>query len=246
MKIMRTSATLLAATLAVAGTAASASAATPHAAATTDLTVKITQGSASVAGGTSVSFKGSYTCNDTLGAHDVDIAVVLDQGNANGGHEATVSVPCQATNGSWNVTVPFAGVKTGTEIDAQATITDNDLQATAQARLISHTAFVSLNPTETVNPDGSVTISGTYGCSDTETGDIVAAINRIQTGGAAALGVAALTASCPATNASWSANLTLASMPTSPTGTTEQSFDVTWGDGHQRILGSGEMIAPQS
>jgi len=246
MKIMRTSATLLAATLAVAGTAASASAATSRAAGTTDLTVKITQGSASVAGGTSVSFKGTYTCNDTLGAHNVDIAVVLDQGNANGGHAATVSVPCQATNGSWSATVPFSGVKTGTEIDAQATITDNDLQATAQARLIAHTAFVSLNPTETANPDGSVTIGGTYGCSDTETGDIVASINRIQTGGAAAIGVAALTASCPAANASWSATVTLASMPTSPTGTTEQSFDVTWGDGHQRILGSGEMIAPQS
>jgi len=246
MKIMRTSATLLAASLAVAGTAASASAATAHTASTTDLIVKITQGSASVAGGDSVEFKGTYTCNDTAGAHNVAIAVVLDQGNANGGHEATVNVPCQVTNGAWSVTVPFSGVKTGTEIDAQATIDDNDLQATAQARLIEHTAFVTVNPTETVNSDGSITISGTYGCSDTETADIIASINRIQTGGAASIGVAAVTANCPATNATWTAKATLASMPTSSTGTLEQSFDATWGDGHARILSSGEMIAPQS
>ena len=248
MKITRISATFLAATFTVAATAstaATAAAATPHSAGS-DLDVRITQGSASVAGGTSVSFKGTYTCNDASGAHDVTIVAVLDQGNANGGHQATVIVPCQVTNGAWSATVPFSGVKTGTEIDAQATVTDNDLQATAQARLISHTAFVSLNPTETVNSNGTVTISGTYGCSDTETGDILATLNRIQTGGAAAVGVAALTAACPASAAPWSATVTLASMPTSPTGSIEQNFDVTWGDGHQRILGSGEMVGPQS
>ena len=249
MKITRISATFLAATFTVAGAAstAAASAATPHtASAGSDLDVRITQGSASVAGGSgSVSFKGTYTCNDASGAHDVTIVAVLDQGNANGGHEASVNVPCQVTNGAWSATVPFSGVKTGTEIDAQATVTDNDLQATAQARLINHTAFVSLNPTETVNSNGTVTISGDYGCSDTETGDILATLNRIQTGGAAAVGVAALTASCPATDAPWSATVTLASIPTSSTGAIEQSFDVTWGDGHQRILSSGEMVAPQ-
>ena len=249
MKITRISAPLLAAAFAVAAgaaTADTASAATPHTTAGSDLAVQITQGSASVSSGTSVKFKGTYTCNDTLGAHDVTIVAVLDQGNGNGGYQATVNVPCQVTNGAWSATVPFAGVKAGTEIDAQATVTDDNLQATAQARLVSHTAFVSLNPTETVNANGTVTISGSYGCSDNEYGDILATLNKIQTGGAAAVGVAALTASCPATNAHWSATVTLASMPTSPTGTIEQSFDVTWGDGHQRILSSGEMVAPQS
>lgn len=245
MKITRISASLLAATFAVAGTATSASAATPRATGT-DLTIQISQGSASVAGGTSVKFKGTYTCNDASGAHDVTIAAVVDQGNANGGYEASVNVPCQVNNGSWSVTVPFPQVKTGTEVDAQATVTDNNLQATAQARLISHTAFVSLNPTETVNSNGTVTIGGTYSCSDTETGDIIASLNSIQTGGAAAIGVAALTASCPATNAAWTGTVTMASMPTSPNGTIEQSFNVTWGDGHQRILSSGEMLNPQA
>ena len=247
MKITRISTALLAATFAVAGTAvtatSAAAAAAPHAAGT-DLTVQITQGSASVVGGTSVTFKGTYTCNDALGAHDVTIAAVLDQGNANGGHEATVNVPCQATNGSWSVTVPFPQVKAGAEVDAQATVTDNNLQATAQARLISHTAFISINPTETVNANGTVTIGGTYGCSDTETGDIIASLTKIQTGGAAAIGVAALTANCPATAAAWTATVTMASMPVSPTGTIEQSFNVTWGDGTQRVLSSGEMLNP--
>jgi Family of unknown function (DUF6299) len=249
MKITRISTTFLAATFVAATTASTAAAAAPAPAprsAGADLDVQITQGSATVAGGTSVKLKGTYTCNDILGAHDVTIVAVLDQGNANGGHEATVDVPCQVTDGSWSATVPFSGVKAGAEIDAQATVTDSDLQATAQARLVSHTAFVSLNPTEKVNADGTVTISGTYGCSDTETGDILATLNKIQTGGAAAVGVAALTASCPATAAPWSATVTLASMPASPTGSIEQNFDVTWGDGHQRILGSGEMLSPQS
>jgi hypothetical protein len=253
MKITRISTTFLAATFVAAATAsttastaaaATAPAAAPRAAGS-DLDVQITQGSASVAGGTSVKLKGTYTCNDTLGAHDVTIVAVLDQGNANGGHQATVNVPCQVTDGAWSASVLFPGVEAGTEIDAQATVTDTDLQATAQARLISHTAFVSLNPAEKVNANGTVTISGTYGCSDTETGDILATLNKIQTGGAAAVGVAALTASCPATAAPWSATVTLASMPASPTGAIEQSFDVTWGDGHQRILGSGEMLSPQ-
>ena len=251
MKITRISTTFLAATFAVAATASSAATATaaaeaPHSVTGgTALDVTITQGSASVADGTSVKFKGTYTCDDTSGAHDVTIVAVLDQGNANGGHEATMTVPCQVTNGAWSATVPFSGVKTGTEIDAQATVTDNDLQATAQARLISHTAFVTLNPTETVNANGTVTLSGTYGCSDSEYGDILATVNRIQTGGAAAVGVAALSASCPATDAPWTSTVTLASMPTSPTGSIEQNFDVTWADGHQRILSSGEMPSPQ-
>jgi hypothetical protein len=248
MKITRISTALLAATFAVAGTTvattgSAAAAAAPHAAGT-DLTVQITQGSASVAAGTSVTFKGTYTCNDALGAHSVTIAAVVDQGNANGGHEASVNVPCQVTNGSWSVTVPFPQVKAGAEIDAQATETDNNLQATAQARLISHTAFISMNPTETVNANGTVTITGTYGCSDTETGDIIASLNKIQTGGAAAIGVAALTANCPATAAAWTATVTMASMPVSPTGSIEQSFNVTWGDGTQRVLSSGEMLNP--
>ena len=252
MKITRISTTFLAATFVAAATASTAAAAAGKAPAPapqtagTDLAVQITQGSASVTGGTSVKLKGTYTCNDALGAHDVTVVLVLDQGNANGGHQATMNVPCQVTDGAWSATVPFTGVKTGTEIDAQATVTDSDLQATAQARLVSHTAFVSLDPTEKVNANGTVTISGTYGCSDTETGDILATLNKIQTGGAAAVGVAALTASCPATAAPWSATVTLASMPTSPTGAIEQSFNVTWGDGHQRILGSGEMLSPQS
>lgn len=248
MKITRISAPVLAASFVIAGTAstaATASAATPHTAGS-DLGIQITQGSASVSSGTSVKFKGTYTCNDALGAHDVTIVAVLDQGNADGGYQATANVPCQTTNGAWSVTVPFSGVKAGAEIDAQATVTDNNLQATAQARLIDHTAFVSLNPTETVNANGTVKISGTYGCSDTETGDILATLNKIQTGGAAAVGVAALTASCPATDAPWSATVSMASMPASPTGSIEQSFNVTWGDGTQRILSSGEILTPQS
>jgi hypothetical protein len=246
MKITRISASLLAATFTVAAAATSASAATTPHSAGSDLTVQITQGSASVAAGSSVSFKGTYTCNDASGAHNVAIAAVVDQGNGNGGHEATVNVPCQVTNGSWSVTVPFPQVKSGAEIDAQATLTNNNLQATSQARLVSHTAFISLNPTETVNSNGTVTIGGTYGCSDTETGDIIASLNKIQTGGAAAIGVAAMTANCPADDAAWTATVTMASMPVSPTGSIEQSFNVTWGDGTQRILGSGEMLNPQS
>jgi hypothetical protein len=254
MKIIRISAPVLAATFVIAGTATSAATASgataataPAAIAGSDLAVQINQGSASVSGGSSVQFAGTYTCNDALGAHDVTIAAVLDQGNTDGGYEATAIVPCQTTNGAWSVTVPFPGVKAGTEIDAQATVTDNSLQATAQARLVEHTAYVSLDPTVTVNADGTVKISGTYGCSDTRTGDILAMLDRIQAGGVAAVGVTALTASCPATDAPWSATVSMAGLPpASPTAAIEQSFNVSWGDGTQRVLSSGELLTPQS
>jgi len=243
MKIIRTSATLLAATLAVAAGTANASAATPRAAAT-DLTVQITQGSASVVSGTSVKLKGTYTCNDSSGAHDVAIAVVLGQGNGNGGHVSTLNVPCQVTNGSWSAVVPFPQVTAGTEIDAEATVVDDNLRATADARLVAHTAFVSALPTETVNADGTVTISGTYGCSDTETADVVAQLTQLQTGGAAAVGVAAFTVNCPATSAPWTAKVNLARIPLPANGSVEQSFTLTWGDGHARITSTGEMLSP--
>lgn len=244
MKIhIRTSAALLAATLAAGATVAGA--ATPAAAATgTALTIKITQGSASVVSGTSVKLKGAYTCNDASGTHDVTIAIVAGQGNANGGHVSTLNVPCQVTNGAWAATVPIAGAKTGAEIDVEASIVDNNLRATADARLIAHTAFVSADPTVTDNADGTVTISGTYGCSDTETADVVGQLTQIAPGGAAALGVAAFTANCPATNAPWTAKVNLARIPLPANGSGEQSFALTWGDGHTRITSTGELPVP--
>jgi hypothetical protein len=240
MKIIRISAPLLTAMLAMSAGAASASAAAPRVAGS-DLTIAITQGSASVVSGTSVKFKGTYSCNDSVGAHDVAITVAVGQGNGNGGHTATLNVPCQTTGGTWSVTVPFSGVKAGAEVDAEATIVDNYLRATADARLIAHTAFIQANPTGTVNANGTVTISGTYGCADTETADVVAEVNQIQAGGAAAIGVAAFTVACPATAAPWSANVTMARIPISSTNPTEQSFDLTWGDGRARVLSSGEL-----
>jgi hypothetical protein len=240
MKIIRISATLLTAMLATSVGTSTASAAAPRVAGT-DLTIAITQGSASVVSGTSVKFKGTYSCNDSRGTHDVTISVAVGQGNGNGGHTTTVNVPCQVTNGAWSVTVPFSGAKTGTEVDAQAHVVDNYLRATADARLIAHTAFIAANPTATVSPDGTVTISGTYGCSDTETADVIAQVNQIQAGGAAAVGVAAFTVACPATDAPWSANVSMARIPISSTNPIEQSFDLTWGDGRARILSSGEL-----
>ncbi|HTJ70872.1 MAG TPA: hypothetical protein VL551_25245 [Actinospica sp.] len=240
MKIISTSATLLTTMLAMSAGAASASAAAPRVAAN-DLNIAVTQGSASVVGGTSVSFKGTYSCNDALGAHDVTITVALGQGNAHGGHTATLNVPCQQTDKAWSVTVPFSGAKAGTEVDAEATIVDDYLRATADTRLIAHTAFIKANPTASVASDGTVTLTGTYGCSDTETGDVVAEVNQIQAGGAAAIGVAAFTVACPATNAPWSANVAMARIPISSTNPTEQSFTLTWGDGRARILSSGEL-----
>lgn len=240
MKIIRISATLLTAMLAMPAGTAGASAAAPRAAGN-DLTIAITQGSASVVRGTSVTFKGTYSCNDASGAHDVTIAVAVGQGNGDGGHTATLNVPCQTTGGSWSVTVPFSGVKTGTEVDAEATIVDNYLRATADARLIAHTAFIQANPTAIVNSNGTVTISGAYGCTDNETADVIAEVNQIQAGGAAAIGVGAFTVSCPATNAPWSSNVTMARIPISSTNPIEQSFNVTWGDGRARVLSSGEL-----
>ncbi|HWG24245.1 hypothetical protein [Actinospica sp.] len=240
MKIIRISATLLTAMLAMSAGTASASAAAPRVAAG-DLNIAITQGSATVVSGTSIKFKGTYSCNDALGAHEVTIAFAVGQGNGDGGHTATLNVPCQVTNGVWSATVPFSGIKTSAEVDAEATVVDNYLRATADARLVAHTAFIKANPTATVNSNGTVTISGTYGCSDTETADVIAEVNQIQAGGAAAIGVAAFTVACPATNAPWSSNVTMARIPISSTNPIEQSFDLTWGDGRARVLSSGEL-----
>src|SRR5258707_6440026 len=106
MKIIRISASLLTAMLATSVGASTASAAGPRVAGT-DLTIAITQGSASVVSGTSVKFKGTYSCNDSRGAHDVTISVAVGQGDGNGGHTAVLNVPCQVTNGAWSATVPF-------------------------------------------------------------------------------------------------------------------------------------------
>lgn len=240
MKIIRISATLLTAMLATYVGSSTASAAAARAA-NPNLNIAITQGSASVVGGTSVKFKGNYSCNDSLGAHNVTITVTVGQGNGNGGRSTTLNVPCQITNGVWSVTVPFTGAKSSSEIDAQAHVVDNYLRATADARLITHTAFIATNPTASVSSDGTVTLTGTYGCSDTETADVIAEVNQIQAGGAASVGVAAFTVACPATNAPWSANVSMARIPISSTSPIEQSYDLTWGDGRARILSSGEL-----
>src|SRR6266702_3040602 len=119
MKIIRISATLLTAMLATSVGTSMASAAAPRVAGT-DLTIAITQGSAIVVSDTSVEFKGTYSCNDSRGAHDVTISVALGQGDGNGGHTTTLNVPCQVTNGAWSAAVPFTGAKAGVEVDAEA------------------------------------------------------------------------------------------------------------------------------
>jgi hypothetical protein len=171
-----------------------------------DLEVAFTQGGTAVIPGVSVTVAGTYSCNDALGAHNVPITVTLTQGT--GTAEGSTTVACQKRNAPFRVLVLFPLVKGGTEIGADAAITNDTFQATDSASLVTHSMFISTDPSYTVDTrTDALHVSGHYGCTDTGTAAVQISAVQTRSDGTVVTGSSVVSTICPATSKSFTVTI---------------------------------------
>lgn len=154
----------------------------------------------------SISVTGGYDCEGEAGAQlRVDFT-------ADNGSEGTtdMSGPCLRDGTFTAIANPDAGsarFSRTVSAEAHALLTAGSAEANDEAVVVGDTAFLETDAGATRNADGSITVSGTYGCADTFADAEVNVTVHDRGATADRAGTALLRLPCPATNKTWTTTI---------------------------------------